>query len=888
MSVSTTALADTLPSSIPKLDPTGSNWTVFLFRFQDAVDAKGFWGHFDGTSVIPTLSTPPVAAEVAEKTQWEKDKRSSKSLLTQKLPDSTLVLIHSKKSVKERWEAVVKEYTLKSEYAKTGLRAKFLGMRCTDKGGVREFLEGLRLKKEELSQAGVDIDEKDYFSVILSSLPPAMSNFASSQLAAARFSATKTITPSDLISMLIEEADRQKAQYASRRGSGKGKEEESEALAVGESSKGKGKGRKGKGKKDVDCWNCGETGHYSNKCPKPKVDKKSKPSTSTANAAANVSDEEGAWAAVEEVEAADWFCMDEAEAGVEIEGECCEVVRELGDTSGIALVVQDSTKSGGVAELYDSGCTNHISPYRDRFENFQSIAPRKFRAANQQTFSTIGIGELIVDVPNGDGHFCKLRLSGVQYSPEIAYTLVSIGQLDEAGFSALFGGGKCLIRGPDGEKVGEVKRAERKVYRVEHVEGEANAAEKVLSLEHFHRCMGHVSFQTAKSLVKNKYITGVRLEYTPSDHKIFCESCIYAKATRKHVLDVREGNRAVEFGGEVHSDLWGKSPVESKGGKLYYVTFINNKTRLTHLYFLQKKDETFDMYKKYEAWVETQTSKKIKVLNLDRVGEYQGDEMVAYLKSKGTEQKLNIHDTPQHAGVAECHNRTIAERVQALLHASGLPKNLWAEAARHVVWLLNRTTTKAVEGMTPFEAAFGKKPDLGDVREWGEKVYVRLEKKGLKLGGRVREGRWLGVDEQSKGFRVYWPDTKSITVERNVYYDNSSVSRNEGEQDDIVVTKTNSPNIPEPPVTETPAEEDSSDAETPAHRIRKPSQRVQDLLTGNATWTNRSKAQKVVPGVQLPTSTEADAADLATNAIDEALAAETTNSEALEPQSLSE
>ena len=44
MSVSTTALTDTLPSSVPKLDPTGSNWTVFLFHFQDAIDAKGFWG----------------------------------------------------------------------------------------------------------------------------------------------------------------------------------------------------------------------------------------------------------------------------------------------------------------------------------------------------------------------------------------------------------------------------------------------------------------------------------------------------------------------------------------------------------------------------------------------------------------------------------------------------------------------------------------------------------------------------------------------------------------------------------------------------------------------------------------------------------------------------
>ena len=314
MSATTTALADTLPSSVPKLDSTGSNWTVFLFRFQDAVDAKGFWGHFDGSSPKPELSDDATEAQLAAKTQWEKDERSSKSLLTQKLPDSTMVLIHSKTTVKERWEAVVQEYTLKSEYAKTGLRAKFLGMRCTDKGGVREFLEGLRLKKEELSQAGVDIDEKDYFSVIISSLPAAMSNFASSQLAAARFSGMKTITSNDLISILLEEADRQKAQFAQRKGSGKGKEED-EALAVGESSKGK-KG-KGKGKKDVECWGCGKKGHFRNRCPEPKEDKK--PKQGAANAAVS-DDEEGAWAA-EEVAEADWFCVDDEEVADEVGSE---------------------------------------------------------------------------------------------------------------------------------------------------------------------------------------------------------------------------------------------------------------------------------------------------------------------------------------------------------------------------------------------------------------------------------------------------------------------------------------------------------------------------------------------------------------------------------------
>jgi hypothetical protein len=48
-----------------------------------------------------------------------------------------------------------------------------------------------------------------------------------------------------------------------------------------------------------------------------------------------------------------------------------------------------------------------------------------------------------------------------------------------------------------------VLRALRKVYRVEHVVGEANVVEKVLTLDRFHRCgMGHISFHTAKTLVK--------------------------------------------------------------------------------------------------------------------------------------------------------------------------------------------------------------------------------------------------------------------------------------------------------------------------------------------------------------------------------------------------
>ena len=125
-------------------------------------------------------------------------------------------------TVKERWDVVVKEFLKKSVYAQADLRAKFMGMKCLDKANPREFLDGLRLKREELVQAGVVVDEKNYFLVIILSLPMALSNFASNQLAAALFSSTKAMTPNDLLSMIMEESDRQWVQRLSQQGQSKG------------------------------------------------------------------------------------------------------------------------------------------------------------------------------------------------------------------------------------------------------------------------------------------------------------------------------------------------------------------------------------------------------------------------------------------------------------------------------------------------------------------------------------------------------------------------------------------------------------------------------------------------------------------------------------------
>src|ERR1700678_3038960 len=93
---------------------------------------------------------------------------------------------------------------------------------------------------------------------------------------------------------------------------------------------------------------------------------------------------------------------------------------------------------------------------------------------------------MVIDVPNGV-EISQLRLTEVLYSPEVGYTLISIGRLDKKGFSATFGDGKCIIRGLDDECVGKILKNRRGLYKVEqevNIE-EVNGVEKTLtSLSH--------------------------------------------------------------------------------------------------------------------------------------------------------------------------------------------------------------------------------------------------------------------------------------------------------------------------------------------------------------------------------------------------------------------
>ena len=94
------------------------------------------------------------------------------------------------------------------------------------------------------------------------------------------------------------------------------------------------------------------------------------------------------------------------------------------------------------AELYGSGCENHLSPYRHLFQNFEDTAPRKFRAANQQMFSQLERENwrwTYLMKSTTTAKLCKRCLKDVHHSPKVGCAPISMGNLNEDDFTATFG-----------------------------------------------------------------------------------------------------------------------------------------------------------------------------------------------------------------------------------------------------------------------------------------------------------------------------------------------------------------------------------------------------------------------------------------------------------------
>ena len=81
-----------------------------------------------------------------------------------------------------------------------------------------------------------------------------------------------------------------------------------------------------------------------------------------------------------------------------------------------------------------------------------------------------------------------------------------------------------------------------------------------------------------------------------------CPVCVEAKFAKEPFKNVT--TRKTELLELVHSDLTDFKNTMSKGGKKWYITFVDDYSRYTKIYLLKYKDEVEEMFLKYKAEIE--------------------------------------------------------------------------------------------------------------------------------------------------------------------------------------------------------------------------------------------------------------------------------------------
>ena len=122
----------------------------------------------------------------------------------------------------------------------------------------------------------------------------------------------------------------------------------------------------------------------------------------------------------------------------------------------------------------------------------------------------------------------------------------------------------------------------------------------------------------------------------------------------------------------IHTDICDFKSIQTRAGKKYFITFINDNTRYCHVYLLRSKDEALESFIQYKTEVENQLGKNIKVLRSDRGGEYESP-FGEFCSQHGIIHQTIAPYSPQQNGIAERKNRTLKEMMNAMLISSSLP-----------------------------------------------------------------------------------------------------------------------------------------------------------------------------------------------------------------------
>eukprot|EP00795_Rhopilema_esculentum_P008820 gene8820-biopygen1729 len=550
-------------------------------RWSGLVKDKDLWGIVSGEEVEP-------AGEGTTEASVQKfRKRARKALATicLSISDSQLSLVRSANTAGEAWSKLENHYEVKSLANKLFLRKRYFTATMSENDTMMEHVNKMRSLAEQMASVGAQVSEEDQVATLLCSLPDSYNN-----LIVALESRADQLTLEFIIARLLHE-ERKRSEVSSDLGIAM----EKALVTTKEISRVAGHQVKSTNKKGK-CYNCGLKGHWARDCKKPK--KSSERPRQQAN------------------------------------------VTEMEATHTLFWITASTDKKEANTWIIDSGASQHMSWCKERMVNFREFAvPEKVRLGDNRVVLAQGTGSVWVKV-KVEGKWKPVELAEVLFVPDLAKNLLSISAIVKRNLSVVFNEDKCLILNSDGETLG-LGRKDRKLFILDclpmnELAHEANSADDSLQL--WHQRFGHLGVKNLKTLQDEELVEG--LKFNDSKDMQFCEACVEGKQTRNS-FPKGQATHATELLEIVHSDVCGPMQTTSLGGHRYFVTFIDDKSRFTAIYFVKNKDEVLQKFKEFEAMATNITGQRIKNLRSDNGGEYSSKEFNDFLTLKVETKKID-------------------------------------------------------------------------------------------------------------------------------------------------------------------------------------------------------------------------------------------------------
>jgi hypothetical protein len=385
-----------------------------------------------------------------------------------------------------------------------------------------------------------------------------------------------------------------------------------------------------------------------------------------------------------------------------------------------------SRASGAITPwLIDSGASKHFTNCISDFVHYEpwsKARQQKLTTANGQS-RIVGEGSVIIRAKNSSGKYCSVRLSHVQYVPDLTTRLLSLGTFLRSGMTVTGDGDRLILRHKNREYMVFEHRAPRDtLYGVnskEFTEITAMAAKTVGSVTYdtMHQRFAHPASEVLKHA--RKHTKGFP-DVVPSPPGI-CPGCAKGKmANRSYPASDARASAPFDL---VHSDL--KSyPIAGVHKNVYVMTFFDDHTSYAWIKFLKLKSDSIKALRQFIRMVKTQYGADIKRWCCDQGGEYLSKEFEDVLADHGIKLTPSPPYTPQVNGRTERFMRTMDEKAACMRHYAGTPNSWWEFAVEYAVHIYNLTPLQRHKWKTPHEALCKEKPTIDHLRVFGCGAYI--------------------------------------------------------------------------------------------------------------------------------------------------------------------